>query len=79
MSPYPNRRIVERLREQFPKGCRVELDRMEDIQAPPIGMQGTVIGVDDIGSIMVKWDNGSSLNIIFGEDQCHRIGKEDEK
>lgn len=73
MNPYPNKRIVERLREQFPKGCRVELDRMEDVQAPPEGTLGTVVFVDDIGTIHVKWDNGSSLGVAFGEDQCHRI------
>lgn len=42
-----------------PKGCRVVLERMDDMQAPPIGTEGTVRGVDDTGSIMVKWDNGA--------------------
>ena len=60
------------LREQYPAGCRVELLRMEDIQAPPIGTKGTVIGVDDIGSIMVRWDNGSGLSVAYGEDSCRR-------
>ncbi|WP_454898253.1 DUF4314 domain-containing protein [Veillonella seminalis] len=41
----------------------MELVRMEDVQAPPIGTKGTVIGVDDIGSIMVRWDNGCGLSI----------------
>jgi len=61
------------LREQYPAGCRVELLRMDDIQAPKIGTKGTVIGVDDIGSIMVRWDSGSSLSVAFGEDLCRRI------
>ena len=47
--------------------------KMDDIQAPPIGTRGTVIGVDDIGSIVVKWDNGSSLHIVYGEDVCKKI------
>ena len=46
---------------------------MDDVQAPPIGTKGTVIGVDDAASVMVKWDNGSGLNIIYGEDSCRRI------
>ena len=62
--------IIESLKEQFPVGSRVELIRMDDKQAPPIGTRGTVKGVDDIGSIMVAWDNGSSLNVIYGEDEC---------
>ncbi len=59
---------LESLRVQYPKGTRVELVKMDDVQAPPVGTKGTVIGVDDIGSIMVNWDNGSSLNVVYGED-----------
>ncbi len=72
---------IEALRKQYPIGTRVELVRMDDIQAPPIGTKGTVRGVDDIGSIMVSWDNGSSLNVVFGEDEirplktCPKCGK----
>lgn len=61
------------LREKYPAGCRVELLKMDDIQAPKIGTKGTVVGVDDIGSIMVRWDSGSSLSEAFGEDLCRRI------
>ena len=64
---------LQRLRETYPKGARVELVQMDDFQAPPIGTQGTVIGVDDIGSIMVRWDNGSSLSVAWGVDSCRRI------
>ena len=64
----PNREIVESIRKDYPAGTRVELVRMEDVQAPPIGTKGTVTGVDDTGSIMVDWDNGSGLNVIYGED-----------
>lgn len=65
--------ILEELRNQYPVGSRVELTRMEDVQAPPIGTKGTVLGVDDIGSIMVAWDNGSSLNVVYGVDRCKRL------
>lgn len=69
---FPSREIVERVRKQFPVGCRVVLERMDDFQAPPIGTEGTVVGVDDTASIMVSWDNGSSLHVIYGEDRCRR-------
>ena len=59
---------LESLRKEYPKGTRVELVKMDDVQEPPIGTKGTVIGIDDIGSIMVSWDNGSSLNVVLGED-----------
>ena len=65
---FPSKEIVERIRREYPAGTRVELLRMDDPQAPPIGTQGTVMGVDDIGSIMVAWDNGSGLSVAFGED-----------
>ena len=47
---------------------------MDDPQAPPIGTKGTVLGVDDIGSIMIAWDSGGSLNVVYGEDICQKIG-----
>lgn len=52
---------------------RVRLIQMNDIQAPPIDTLGTVIGVDDIGSILVRWDNGSRLNVVLNVDKCERI------
>ena len=66
------REVVERLKKQYPAGCRVELLHMDDSQAPPVGTKGTVIGVADIGSIMVRWDNGSGLSVAYGEDSCRR-------
>ena len=65
--------ILKRLREQFPVGCRVELIRMDDVQAPPIGTLGTVIGVDAVGTIHVNWDNGCGLGVAYGADECRRV------
>lgn len=73
MNNFPKKEIVEQIRRNYPAGCRVELVRMTDLQAPPIGTKGRVIGVDDIGSIMIKWDNGSSLSVVYGEDLCRKI------
>ncbi len=70
---YPNRNTVERLRKEYPVGTRVELVRMDDVQAPPIGTLGTVLGVDDTGSLIMKWDNGYGLNVIFGEDIVRKV------
>lgn len=60
--------IIQKLKETYPVGTRVKLIRMEDDGAPPVGTLGTVYGVDALGSILVKWDNGSMLNVIFRED-----------
>ena len=70
----PSKETVERVRLRYPTGCRVELVWMDDLQAPPTGTFGTVLGVDDTGSIMVRWDNGSGLNVVYGKDICRRTG-----
>lgn len=70
---FMKKEIVQALRRLYPKGTRVKLVKMDDPQAPPMGTRGTVIGVDDIGSIMVCWDNGSSLNVIYGEDVVSKV------
>lgn len=75
MMRMPSRETVEAIRKQYPKGTRVELVQMDDIQAPPIGTKGTVKGVDDIGSLLVAWDNGSSLNVIYGVDIVRRLNE----
>ena len=72
---FPSREIVELVRKEYPVGARVRLIKMDDEynQAPPTGTCGTVIGVDDTASILVKWDNGSGLNVIYGQDSAELI------
>lgn len=70
---FPSKEIVERVRRQYPAGTRVGLVQMDDVQAPPVGTKGTVWGVDDTASIMVRWDNGSGLHVVYGEDYALQI------
>ncbi len=70
---FPSRATVERVRREYPTDTRVELLRMEDFMAPPIGTLGTVLGVDDTGSLLMRWDNGSGLNVVYGEDYAVKI------
>ncbi len=65
----PTDKEVEAIRAAYPSGTRVQLIQMDDPQAPPIGTKGTVICVDDVGSLLVKWDNGSGMNVAYGEDK----------
>ena len=60
---------VKKIKETYLPGMRIRLLKMDDAQAPPVGTEGTVCGVDDIGSVLVSWDNGSGLNVIPGEDE----------
>ena len=70
---FPHRETVECIRQEYPVGCRVELLRMDDPHAPPIGTKGIVRGVDDSGSIMVAWDGGGSLHVLYGVDECRKV------
>ena len=74
---FPSRETVERLRREYPKGTRVILEQMEDPQAPPEGTMGTVRGVDDTGSLLMKWDSGSGLNVVYGEDRVKKMAMTD--
>ena len=70
---YPGRDIIEKLKQQYPVGTRVILRKMDDCQAPPIGTKGTVQGVDDAASLLVKWDNGCGLNVVYGVDEVENL------
>lgn len=70
--------FVKRLKERYPKGTKVRLLGMEDIQAPPVGTLGTVMFVDDIGTIHVRWENGSSLGLVWGEDSFEEVRSENQ-
>lgn len=76
MTGIPSRETIERLRSQYKEGTRVRLDRMSDFQAPPEGTLGTVQFVDDIGSIHVRWDTGSTLAVAYGEDSCSIVSED---
>ena len=70
---FPGSKTVSEMRKRYPKGTRVELVEMKDPQAPPAGTKGTVTGVDDTASLLVSWDNGSHLNVIYGEDKVRKV------
>lgn len=79
MNGFPSREIVESIRRQYPAGTRVELVKMDnESQAPPIGTQGTIRGVDGIGDLLMRWDTGSGLKVIIGEDVIRIISKPDD-
>ena len=72
---FPSRETVERIRKEYPVGCRVELAKMSDPYRTDLvpGCKGMVTGVDDTATIHVRWDIGSSLGVVYGEDACRRI------
>ena len=74
---FPNKETVEQIRRMYPAGTRVELLAMDDPQAPPVGTKGTGLGVDDTGSLLMKWDNGSGLNVVWQQDRVRKVGDPD--
>ena len=69
----PDQKTLKALRKKYPMGTRIELVQMDGPAAPPVGTAGTVLGIDDLGSIIVRWDNGSHLSVVFGVDECKKL------
>ena len=63
---------AQEIKKSFKEGMKVECIHMDDIHAVPTGTKtgtkGVIEKVDDLGTIHVKWENGSSLGLIVGED-----------
>ena len=78
MGMFPDEKYVEDLRKRFPEGCRICLDYMGDDPRPiPPGTRGTVVHVDDIGTVHCDFDNGRRLGLVPGEASFHRIKEKD--
>lgn len=69
----PDKNLIEFLKKMYPVGTIVELDYMDDSQAPPSGTKGKVTFIDSLGTIHVSWDNGSSLGLIYNKDMFHIV------
>lgn len=70
----PSKYVIESLRQHFQKGSRVRLNFMDDPYSKlREGDLGTVICVDDMGTIHIAWDCGSSLGVVYGVDSCSKI------
>ena len=74
-----NRKQIEFFKKNFPEGTRVQLDRMGDDPNPiPDGTKGTVITVDDAGTVICNFDNGRCLGICPEADSFHKISEQEE-
>lgn len=70
---------IKMLKEQYPSGTRVQLDRMGDDPNPvPSGAKGTVSFVDDVGTVVVDFDCGRIFGICPEVDSFHKIIEQEE-
>lgn len=71
---FPSRETLKRVREAYPRGCRVELVSMDDpyTKLRP-GDCGSVDHVDDTGTVFVLWDSGSRLGAVYGVDVIKQL------
>ena len=73
-----NRRRIESIKQRYPEGTRICVDSMGDDPRPiESGTKGTVLWVDDIGTVHCNFDNGRRLGLIVGEDSFHVIQQEE--
>ena len=77
---FPTKEEIERIREQYPVGAKVRLISMNDpyTKLKP-GSLGRITHVDDIGTVFVRWDSGSGLGCVIGEDALEVIGDSDDR
>ena len=62
---FPNKSYLAQLRKQYPVGTKIQLISMRNEKYPILpGTIGEVTHIDDMGSIHMKWQNGSSLALI---------------
>ena len=74
----PSSEVVERLRKDYPEGTRLSLISMNDPYSKLVqGDRGTVTHVDDGGTIHMRWDKGSSLGLVYGEDSFRKLTPEE--
>lgn len=70
---FVDEKMVERIKEKYPEGTRIVLDKMGDDPRPiPPGTKGTVVHVDDIGTVHCNFDNGRRFGLVPGEDSFHK-------
>ena len=75
-----SREQINFYKENYPAGTRVCLDHMggDDPRPVPVGTKGTVISVDDIGTVHCEFDNGRCLGICPEVDAFHKISEQAE-
>ena len=71
-------RQAERYKAEYPSGTRIMLLSMgNDIHRVKDNTRGTVLTVDDIGTLHCNFDIGAMIGIIPGEDSFRKLTEEE--
>ena len=69
----PSEEELDLIRREYPVGTIIEIQKMDDSQAPPVGTLGEVIGCDSMGDLLMRWSTGSTLKVILSEDRIRKV------
>lgn len=75
MFGFPSESCVKSIKERYAEGTRVRCNYMNDPYGVPSGTLGTVRNVDDMGTVHINWDNGSSLGACLEEDSISIVNE----
>ena len=71
-------RQAQIMKERYPAGTRIMLLQMgSDPRPVEPNTKGTVVAVDDIGTIHCDFDNGRGMGIVPGEDSFRTLTDEE--
>ncbi len=75
MKPYQ----IDHYKKAYPSGTRIELTADMFDEDIPKGTRGTVVAVDDIGTLHTNFDNGRSLGVLPNLDSFKKIEDQSEQ
>ena len=55
------------------KGMRIHMINMDDQNPVDEGLEGTIVNIDDLGTMHVNWDDGRTLGVIPGIDKYNLL------
>ena len=68
-----NYKIKNEIKKKYPIGSIIKPPKMDDPYAPQIGTIGEIADIEDIGSLLIKWENGSSLRVTAHDDKIEIV------
>ena len=69
---------IEYIKQKYEIGTKVKLIKMYDFYNDlATGEEGIITSVDDLGTLHIKWENGSTLGLVVGVDEFEIIEEQE--